>query len=1068
MSLIGWWKLNNSNDNGVVIGNPGTRHGGFTATPGKITPNSDFFNGTDTYIDIEGLGMCTNYSISFWFKKDAIQTPNPQYFIDGRNAGDWWLMCNYNGYAINFLDRLVINYGDVKDDIWHHVCITMNSVSGGRIYIDGELKNTSDSRSVNMKSIRIGARYTNVNFFNGAINDVKIYDHTLSTREVQELSRAKMLHYKCNQLIEPTENLVRINNQYETSVKSESTGYQFWYDSIAVSDLGIVDGDSLTVSADLKVSPTRANNGGEVRLFVWTRSDGDTWVTSRSVGTASTEWERLSVTLDKDSVAEISEASDGKEAIEFRFGAYHYPSSNDYGESYIRKVQIEFKDHATPYTPTKRNGNLTNDAGYREYDGNLSIGKTPTWVKEGAMGVGSYKFNGGNEITTNQMFYDNINQSWTVSAWVKAYDLDKGSQYLNNFNLGNRIIHGGSRGPLLYINNGDNDAYTYSDGDIPENQWVHLTFVLDTNIQRCQIFKNGEEWGTASSAHYEPTDTPHGFDTTTVFGTYFEGLLDDIRIYGEALSPNEIKDIYQERANVDRTGNLHAHQLIESLNYNEAINCQNLVENGDGEYGNNFNFTQMSYDPAEKCFYYTSTSATIRSDNFIEIKPDETYTLEAEFEYSGSEQPRMYFGLYPCDKDFNFIYHQYSHHYTNTETTLAQDLNPGDSYAYLTSDANWQSVSPGSARYNKRIGVWPDSWGYPAYTYTNREVHYTDVGSNKLTLKEPWPYEAIPAGAPAANMYSGGSYEYIGASNASVPTEWTKFSVSFKGNTLRPGTKYVKILFLLNRDTTVDVTTRIRNIRLYSNGQNPEIKNKDISIPTKQGQVISNGFSEVGPTNGLVSWWSFDKGARDISGQGNHGSITGATHIADFNNMAYKFDGIDDVITADMPIASDSDFTFSAWVNREESVNDFNMIMGSTLPYLAFEPSGKALLSVRQHGQQHITIGNTVMEDGKWYHIIASLSSTQGVKIYINGELDRHANIVTGVPNHYSNIGIGARTSKIYHFKGMIGDVRIYNRALTDEEVRILHDVTNPFSKHGVLKDSKGKIHTKGQIKEAL
>ena len=48
------------------------------------------------------------------------------------------------------------------------------------------------------------------------------------------------------------------------------------------------------------------------------------------------------------------------------------------------------------------------------------------------------------------------------------------------------------------------------------------------------------------------------------------------------------------------------------------------------------------------------------------------------------------------------------------------------------------------------------------------------------------------------------------------------------------------------------------------------------------------------PANGLVGWWPFNGNANDESGNGNHGTVNGATLTQDrFGNanMAYGFDG---------------------------------------------------------------------------------------------------------------------------------------------------------------------------------
>ena len=54
------------------------------------------------------------------------------------------------------------------------------------------------------------------------------------------------------------------------------------------------------------------------------------------------------------------------------------------------------------------------------------------------------------------------------------------------------------------------------------------------------------------------------------------------------------------------------------------------------------------------------------------------------------------------------------------------------------------------------------------------------------------------------------------------------------------------------------------------------------------------------PKDGLVAWYPFNGNANDESGNGNHGTVNGATLTADRNgkaNSSYSFDGVSNFIT---------------------------------------------------------------------------------------------------------------------------------------------------------------------------
>ena len=67
-------------------------------------------------------------------------------------------------------------------------------------------------------------------------------------------------------------------------------------------------------------------------------------------------------------------------------------------------------------------------------------------------------------------------------------------------------------------------------------------------------------------------------------------------------------------------------------------------------------------------------------------------------------------------------------------------------------------------------------------------------------------------------------------------------------------------------------------------------------------KLYSQSVPSYVPTNGLIGWWGFNGNALDGSGNGNHGTVNGATLTADrfrYSNIASNFDGIFIRITND-------------------------------------------------------------------------------------------------------------------------------------------------------------------------
>ncbi len=95
---------------------------------------------------------------------------------------------------------------------------------------------------------------------------------------------------------------------------------------------------------------------------------------------------------------------------------------------------------------------------------------------------------------------------------------------------------------------------------------------------------------------------------------------------------------------------------------------------------------------------------------------------------------------------------------------------------------------------------------------------------------------------------------------------------------------------------------------------------KNILLSTLFSLIITLGFSQAPsyvPANGLVGWWPFNENANDESGNGNNGTVNGATLTTDRNgnvNSAYSFDGVDDFNEIDVNSYLQNGLTISVWI----------------------------------------------------------------------------------------------------------------------------------------------------------
>jgi hypothetical protein len=213
--------------------------------------------------------------------------------------------------------------------------------------------------------------------------------------------------------------------------------------------------------------------------------------------------------------------------------------------------------------------------------------------------------------------------------------------------------------------------------------------------------------------------------------------------------------------------------------------------------------------------------------------------------------------------------------------------------------------------------------------------------------------------------------------------------------------------------------------------------------------VYAGGLGTIDPIvkDGLVGWWPLAGDTKDYSGNGNDGVNNGAAVSAGWNgNLCHEFDGVDDsiVITGavGIPVGS-SDRTISGWFNqRGAGSSDMKPIIWIGTPtYLqttgiGVRTSTNCIGSTLYGGsyENDSTIQATI---GQWFFVAATYKTNGDFTLYVNGSQAAYRNIANSIntsPNVYIGREPGGRALNAY-----IQDVRIYNRALSPEEISQLY-----------------------------
>jgi hypothetical protein len=206
------------------------------------------------------------------------------------------------------------------------------------------------------------------------------------------------------------------------------------------------------------------------------------------------------------------------------------------------------------------------------------------------------------------------------------------------------------------------------------------------------------------------------------------------------------------------------------------------------------------------------------------------------------------------------------------------------------------------------------------------------------------------------------------------------------------------------------------------------------------------------PTNGLVGWWPFNGNAIDESINTNDGTVNGATLTADRfgnNNLAYFFNGTSNIsmsIPQQLSPANSSDYSISCWFSPEQNDVGFFLQLSDNIPltsnydFYSSSNQTKSLFAVGHFPQVSSTWAPDSVNINSWINIIAVYrQSIDSVHVFKNGNYWFSASIGNQPPS-IGNLTIGSVAGNTQNIIGMLDDIGIWNRALTQQEITSLYN----------------------------
>ena len=218
--------------------------------------------------------------------------------------------------------------------------------------------------------------------------------------------------------------------------------------------------------------------------------------------------------------------------------------------------------------------------------------------------------------------------------------------------------------------------------------------------------------------------------------------------------------------------------------------------------------------------------------------------------------------------------------------------------------------------------------------------------------------------------------------------------------------------------------------------------------------------------SGLIADWNFNEGTGSIvldsSGKNYQGTIHGATWAGSQGNYALKFNGVSDFVDVpSLPVSNINSLTVIAWINSDLTKTGYIFYHGDTGEFLlhngerlsdgpvAGRYPNLASFSVKLAGSTWHDVYSQPLEPNVWHQIVGVWTKGASLKIYVDGALaGENNNIASGYllndgPTWLPSFGVYNRGAGADdYFKGMLDNVMVYGRALSNQEISTLYTNT--------------------------
>ncbi len=558
------------------VENDGTVNGAtWNSTGGYDGKGAYEFDGND-YINVTGTGDQDpdQLTISTWIKMDALTATGVIYGhrseatrliqLTAQNSTDIRFQLRSSG---NSIKQIINTSFDLTE--WHHVVGVFDNINNYHaLYVDGQLSGTdttdfgAETFTSTIQAVGVTFAPTESSYFNGTIDDVQIFNRSLSPEQIQAL----------------------YNNRTDLIVSQETSLGENWSACVTPND-GSEDGvevcsSNLTIVAEANIVPVVSN------LFL-----NSTLGTNLSTENITAYWSATDA--NNDSIKNITDWRREGESI------------------------------AVLNLPFEADGNL-NGLDYSTYENNVvTVGSGIVWNPSGGVdGFGAYDFSGtSGSLTILDADSLDVASNLTIMSWVKFSE--SAANQPNYATIANKEVWPSNGWTFGFRTDVATNSVFFRFDGTPDcivdwtDQGTYFDdlawhFVVATyNGSRIDLYVDDVLKVSDTSC----TNINPGNSNNIIFGYALNGSLDEFKLFDEALSTTQLSALYQNRTDL-----IVSQETSLEENWSACVTPNDGTEDGVEVCSSNLTIlASETYDLSISAENISYTSGTIKETDTIEV-----------------------------------------------------------------------------------------------------------------------------------------------------------------------------------------------------------------------------------------------------------------------------------------------------------------------------------------------------------------------------------------------------------------------------------------------------------------